>query len=110
MNLCCVTSFSSHLGSFAGPIYELAEAGFTHCSWGHQWCSDFMYCASEIAEARRVMKDANIKLLDIHGSQGGEKCWYSPTEYMRRAGFELVKNRVEMLAELEGEGVAVIPQ
>lgn len=108
MNLCGVTGFCSHIGSFAEPIYELAEAGFTHCSWGHQWCTDFMYCASEIAEARRVLKDAGIKLLDIHGSQGSEKCWYSPREYMRRAGFELVKNRVEMLAELEGEGVVIL--
>ena len=108
MNICSVTGFCKNNGEFASSIYELAEAGFTHCSWGHQWCTDFMYCSAEIAEIRRVIKDAGIKLLDIHGSQGGEKCWYAPVEYMRLAGVELVKNRIEMLAELEGEGVVVL--
>lgn len=108
MKLCCVTSFCGHTGDFASRLYELAEAGFEYCSWGHQWCTDFLYTAPEITEICRVMKDAGIKILDIHGSKGAEKCWFSPTEYIRLAGVELVRNRIEMLAELGGEGGAVV--
>lgn len=108
MKLSCASGYCGSNGEFASRIYELAEAGFDYCSWGHQWCTDFIYTAPEIAEIRRVFKDAGIKLLDIHGSKGGEKCWYSPVEYMRLAGVELIRNRIEMLAELEGEGVVVL--
>ena len=108
MDICCATGYCGSNGDFTSRIYEIAEAGFTHCSWGHQWCTDFIYCPSEIAEIRKVLQSAGIKLLDIHGSKGGEKCWYSPTEYMRLAGVELVRNRIEMLAELGGSGVIVL--
>lgn len=108
MKICCNSDFCGGTGDFTSRIYELAEAGFTHYFWCHHWCTDFIYTAPEFEEILRIQKDAGIKLLDIHGSRGQEKLWYSTTEYIRRAGVELVKNRIEMLSALEGEGVIVM--
>lgn len=86
----------------------MAEAGFTHVHWCHQWCTDFLYSPSEISQYKKVMKRNGLTLLDIHGSSGQEKCWFSTDEYRRKAGVELVLNRMEMLVELEGEGVLMM--
>ncbi|MBE6384445.1 MAG: sugar phosphate isomerase/epimerase [Lentisphaerae bacterium] len=108
MKLCCNSDFCGGTGDFASRIREIAEAGFTHYFWCHQWNTDFLYTAPEYAEIRRIQQETGIKLLDIHGSSGSEKCWFSTTEYIRLAGVELVKNRIEMLSELEGTGVIVM--
>lgn len=108
MKLCCNSDYCGGTGDFASRIREIAETGFTHYFWCHQWNTDFLYTAPEFAEIRRVQKETGLKLLDIHGSSGSEKCWFSTTEYIRLAGVELVKNRIEMLTELEGTGVIVM--
>lgn len=108
MKICCTSDFCGGSGDFVSRIHEIAEAGFTHYFWCHQWNTDFLYTAPEYDEILKAQKEAGIRLLDIHGSRGNEKCWYSSTEYIRRAGVELVKNRIEMLSALEGEGVIVM--
>ena len=99
MNICCNTDYCGGTGDFISQIYEIAEAGFTHYFWCHQWNTDFLYTAPEIAEIKKTQRAAGLKLLDIHGSKGVEKYWCSTTEYIRKAGVELVKNRIEMLRE-----------
>ena len=94
MKICCTSDCCGGNGVFVSRIHEIAEAGFTHYFWCHQWNTDFIYTAPEYAEILKAQKEAGIKLLDIHGSRGHEKCWYSPTEYIRKAGVELVKNRI----------------
>ncbi|MBR2374086.1 MAG: sugar phosphate isomerase/epimerase [Lentisphaeria bacterium] len=108
MQICCTSDFCGGTGDFISRIHEIAEAGFTHYFWCHHWNTDFIYTAPEYAEILKAQKEAGIKLLDIHGSRGCEKCWFSTTEYIRKAGVELVKNRIEMLTALEGEGVIVM--
>ena len=81
-----------------------SEAGFTHLHWCHQWNTDYLYSASEIDQYKKWLKQYGLKLLDIHGSMGQEKLWYSTEEYQRKAGVELVLNRIIMLDELEGSG------
>ena len=39
-------------------------------------------------------------MLSLHGSCGVEKVWCAPVETQRRAGVELVKNRIELAARL----------
>ena len=108
MNICCTSDFCGSQGDFGSRIREIAETGFTHYFWCHQWNTDFLYTKPELDEIRKVQKSAGLKLLDIHGSAGSEKRWFSTTEYIRKAGVELVKNRLEMLDALEGEGVLVM--
>jgi len=97
------TDYIGSTGDPARPIRLLAEAGFTHTLWCHQWCTDFLYGKAELAYIKSLLKETGVTLLDIHGSQGQEKCWSSPCEYQRRAGVELVVNRIEMMSELEAE-------
>ena len=65
-------------------LRAIAEAGFTHLHWCHQWCTDFLYSRHEIAQYKAWLKELGLQLLDIHGSAGGEKCWFATEEYRRR--------------------------
>jgi len=86
-------------------LKRIAEGGFTHVHWCHQWNTDFLYSRWEIARIGEWLAEYGLKLLDLHGSVGPEKNWASPREYERLAGMELVANRVEMAARLGGEVV-----
>ncbi len=88
-------------------LRALAEAGFTHVHWCHQWRSDYLYADSEIAQIGRWLEMYGLRLNDVHGSEGIEKFWYAPQEYARLAGVELVKNRVELAARLGGDAVVM---
>ena len=97
---------SDYAGSTGDPelsLKALAEAGFTNVMWCHHWNDDFLYGPAELAWLKGVFKKYGLALSDIHGSQGAEKCWHSPVEYSRKAGVELVANRIEMFRELGGE-------
>ena len=98
------TDFLASTGSPEPYLKAIAEAGFTHLHWCHQWCTDFFYNSSELAQYGKWLKEYGLQLLDIHGSQGQEKSWHSPLEYQRKAGVELVTNRIIMMHELGGTG------
>ena len=100
MDIAINTDILRSTGSPEMYLRLIAEAGFTHLHWCHQWNTDFLYSAFEIAQHRKWLERYGLKLLDIHGSAGMEKQWFSPDEYCRRSGVELVMNRVVMLREL----------
>ena len=104
MNISLNTDFLTSKGSAEPYLKLIAEAGFTHLHWCHQWNTDFLYSKYEIAEIAKWLKTYNLKLLDIHGSTGMEKLWFATEEYRRKSGVELVLNRARMFAELEGQG------
>ena len=108
MDIAIGTSILCDTGSPETYLRLIAEAGFTHLHWGHQWDTDFLYSSFEIAQCRKWLRTYGLKLLDIHGSEGVEKQWFSPEEYRRRSGVELVINRVVMLHELEGPGCVMM--
>ncbi len=108
MNIALNTDYLEGTGHPEKYLRMMAEAGFSHVHWCHQWNSDFLYSPSEIAEYKKILKRNGLTLLDIHGSSGQEKRWFSPDEYSRKAGVELVINRMEMLVEMEGEGVLMM--
>ena len=108
MDIAISTSILCGTGSPETYLRLIAEAGFTHLHWGHQWDTDFLYSAFEIAQIRQWLKRYGLALLDIHGSEGVEKQWFSTEEYRRRSGVELVLNRVVMLRELGGTGCVMM--
>ena len=108
MDIAISTSILCSTGSPETYLRLIAEVGFTHLHWGHHWDTDFLYSRFEIAQIRQWLKRYGLKLLDIHGSEGVEKQWFSPEEYRRRSGVELVLNRVVMLRELEGPGCVMM--
>ena len=86
-------------------LRDMAAHGFTHVHWCHQWNTDFLYTPSEIRQIGRWLKAYGVQLLDLHGSVGPEKCWFSLFEHERRAGVELVRNRIAMAARLGSDVV-----
>lgn len=99
------TDFVRDDGCPRDPLRALADAGFSHVHWCHQWNSDFLYGPSEITAIRGWLDEFGLKVNDIHGSAGSEKNWGSALDYEREAGIELVRNRVEMAAALGADVV-----
>ena len=104
MDIAINTDFLGGTGSPEPRLKAIAEAGFTHLHWCHQWNTDFLYSRSELDQYSKWLRGFGLQLLDIHGSAGQEKCWFSTEEYRRQAGVELVLNRIIMLHELGGTG------
>lgn len=88
-------------------LRRIAEAGFSHVHWCHQWNTDFVYAAPEIDQIGRWLKEFGLGLLDLHASHGIEKKWMSVFEYERLAGVELVENRIDMTARLGGDAIVM---
>ncbi len=105
MQLSITTDYARDTGDPEPYLRRIAEAGFSHIHWCHQWCTDFLYSQSEITQIDSWLKSYQLQLLDLHGSVGQEKNWSSPREYERLAGVELIQNRIEMTAQLGGDVV-----
>ncbi len=105
--LSIATDYAADTGDPSPYLKRIADAGFTHVHWCHQWCTDFVYMDSEIAQIGKWLKEYGLQLLDLHGSVGPEKNWHSSREYERAAGVELVKNRIDMTARLGGDAVVM---
>ncbi len=98
------TDFLKSTGSPEKYLRFIAEAGFTHIHWCHQWDTDFLYSSHEIKQIGKWLKTYGLQLQDIHASAGMEKAWYELDEYIRKSGVELIINRIEMFSGLGGTG------
>jgi hypothetical protein len=67
------TSYMKSTGSPEPYLRRIAETGFSHIHWGHQWDTDFIFSKGEIEEIRRWLKDFGLQMLNLHGSAGVEK-------------------------------------
>jgi len=105
--LSLTTDYAKDVGCPEPYLRRIAEAGFTHVHWGHQWTGEFLYTSPEIAQIKAWLAEFGLALNDLHASLGMEKNYGSTKEYERQAGVLLVANRLEMTAEL-GADVAVL--
>lgn len=101
------TDYKIDHGDPRPALAAIAAAGFSHVHWCHHWNSDFIYHPSEIAGIGEALKEYGLQLADVHGSEGKEKFWYSPVESARLAGVELVKNRIDLAAQLGGDAIVM---
>lgn len=90
--------------AFLGPM---ADAGFTHVHWCHEWNTDYLYTAADVRLAKEWLQAHGLQLVDLHASAGIEKDWVSSDEDARQAGVELVQNRMRMTARLGGEVIVL---
>jgi len=90
-------------------LKKIAEKGYEFIEWNQEWNTDYFYTKSEIEEIKNRIKEYNIKLNSLHASIGVEKQWFSENDYQRKGGVELVKNRIEMTAELGGDVIILHP-
>ncbi len=105
--LSITTDYKVDQGDPQASLRAIAEAGFTHLHWCHHWNTDFVYHIAEMEQIGQWLKAYGLQLADVHGSEGKEKFWYSPKEYARLAGVELVKNRIDFAARLGGDAVVM---
>lgn len=98
--LSITTDYMADTGWPEPYLRRIAEAGFTHVHWCHQWNTDFLYEDCEIEQIECWLHRYNLQLTDLHASAGKEKGWGSLREYERQAGVELVANRIRMTARL----------
>lgn len=110
MLLAIVSSVAASVGDPETSLRQISEAGFTHILWGHHWNTDFAYGRHELAAIRSMLKRYSLKIQDVHGCANAEKSFFSPLEYQRKAGIDLIVNRIEMMKELDASGVLVMHQ
>jgi sugar phosphate isomerase/epimerase len=103
--LSMTTDYAASTGDPSPYLRRIAQAGFSHVHWCHQWNTDFLYAPCEIAQIAAWLDECGLSLLDLHGSNGPEKNWAAAEEYRRQAGVALVANRLEMTARLGGQVV-----
>ena len=108
MNISLNTNFATPMSIPYTNLQLIADAGFTHIHWSNHWNDDYLYGKYELAEIKRRLQETGLKLLDIHGSSGVEKAWFSENETCRKAGVELVANRLRLQRDLEGENVVMM--
>ena len=101
------TNYVDWVGCPERWVRSISEAGFRHVDWHHHWNDDFLYSLPEIRQIQAWLRECSLEVNSIHGSSGQEKCWSSATEYERLAGVELVRNRIELAAELSCQVVVM---
>jgi len=97
------TDYAAETGCPKPYLARIAEAGFSHVHWCHHWNDDFMYSDGEIEQIALWLRGFGLQLNDLHASAGREKAYGSLLEHERRAGVELVRNRIHMAATLAGD-------
>ncbi|MHC1748305.1 MAG: sugar phosphate isomerase/epimerase family protein [Cellulosilyticaceae bacterium] len=90
-------------------LCKIAKAGFTHIHWCHEWDGDYLYSSYEMMQIKEWMEKYHLKAKALHASKGSSrnvniqnghyrKDYTSDIEYNRKAGVELIKNRVDLAA------------
>ncbi len=106
-NLALATDYVTSRGDPEPHLRRLAETGFRHVHWCHQWNTDYLYPADEVRRLAALFRELGLSLNDVHASSGDRHSWGSPWPWRRRAGIELVRNRIEITREL-GSDVIVM--
>ena len=68
MNLSVTSDYAADRGCPEPYLRRIAEAGFTHIHWCHQWNTDFLYSGWEIAQVEQWLKELGLTLLDLHAA------------------------------------------
>ena len=106
-HLALTTDYAGSRGDPGPVLRRLAEAGFRHVHWCHQWNTDYLYPADEVRRLAALFRKLDLSLNDLHASAGRRWSWGSPWPWRRRAGIELVRNRMAMTRDLGGDVVVM---
>jgi sugar phosphate isomerase/epimerase len=114
------TDFGSYVLSICAiedVLKKIADVGFTHVHWCHDWQTEYLYSSFEMIQIKELLKKYNLKAKGVHATEGGtrarivngklnfvnryrnlenRKDYTSPNEYTRLAGVELIKNRIDL--------------
>lgn len=112
MELAIATDFageSTRLEDIEMLLKQIKEAGFTHVHWCHEWEGDYIYSRWEMEQMKEWFDKYGLKAKALHATKGSRrnvnmidghyrKDYTSEWEYNRKAGVELIKNRVDLAA------------
>ena len=70
-------------------LEQVAEAGFTHIHWCHEWSGEYLYSTHEMLQIRDWMEEFGLKAKGLHATKGSDR-----DVSVRRV--ELIQNRVEL--------------
>ncbi len=107
MHLSMNTDYTGDLSYSEIYLQRIAEAGFTHVHWCHHWKGDYIYSDYEIEEIGKWLERYSLGMADCHATNGIEKSYYSTLEYKRKAGVELIKNRIHFISCLGGDVIVL---
>lgn len=99
-------------------LKQIADAGFTHIHWCHEWEGDYIYSYYEMQQIQEWMAFYHLKSKALHASKGSRRNvnirrghfrrdYTSNWEYNRKAGVELIKNRIDMAACLSAREIVL---
>ncbi len=96
------TDYVTSLGDPEPYLRRIAEAGFTHVHWCHEWNTEYFYPPDEMKKFGKLLEAFDLELLDLHAPHGLGWGWGSPDEAERRRAVELLRNRIDLTSELSG--------
>lgn len=114
--MCMPAAISTDFESESGRLEELeatlrsiAQAGFSHMHWCHEWDGEYLYSVWEMEQIRNWMTRYGLRAKALHASKGSarridvrdrhyRRDYTSDWECCRKAGVELVRNRVDFAA------------
>jgi sugar phosphate isomerase/epimerase len=105
--LSITTDYAADTGCPEPYLRRIAEAGFSHVHWCHEWNTNTLYASDDITQIAAWLRMYGLRLLDLHASRGGNDGWGSPQVRTRLAGVALVRNRIAMASAL-GSDVIIL--
>jgi len=104
----------SNIKAIEEQLRNIADIGFSHVEWGHDWLGDYIYSNIEMVQIKKMLSKHNFKVKTIHATEGrvkdlsendksdfgyrinNRKDYTSLNEYTRLAGVNLIQNRVDL--------------
>ena len=108
---------STSTAELENTLKRIAEAGFSHIHWCHEWDGDYIYSQYEMLQIRQWMDRYGLRCKGLHATEGSRRRteygkykfrwvgqnrrdYTSENEFNRLAGVELIRNRVDMACAL----------
>lgn len=104
--------------SLRDTLKAISKAGFSHIHWCHEWDGEYLYSVYEMQQIRAWLQEYRLKVKAVHATKGSKRNvnrtdehfrrdYTSDWECCRKAGVELIQNRVDLAAYL-GAGEIVL--
>lgn len=107
-----------YLEDIRQTLENISKAGFTHIHWCHEWDGDYLYSVYEMEQIKAWMDAYHLKAKALHATKGTKRAvnravlharrdYTSDWECSRKAGVELIKNRVDLAAYIGAKEIVL---
>lgn len=95
------SGFHSVLASPDDVLSAIAHAGFEGVLWSQMGKGDFHYLPEERKAIVKSFRQYGLRAASVHAAEPFRRLYYSENPWYRKAGVELLLNRMELASELE---------